>query len=65
MAIQDYAQIARRKKMSSWILIIMLSSGAIDHIEFDTKEQCSKASIEVMANTSPYPVTVCVESKHD
>lgn len=51
--------------MSSWILIIMLSSGAIDHIEFDTKEQCSKASIEVMANTSPYPVTVCVESKHD
>lgn len=55
--------------MSSWILIIMLNSGAIDHIEFDTKEQCSKASIEVMAKTSPsqklYPVTVCVESKHD
>lgn len=55
--------------MSSWILIIMLSSGAIDHIDFDTKEQCSKAAIEVMAKTSPthklYPVTLCVESKHD
>lgn len=55
--------------MSSWILVIMLSGGAIDHIDFDTKEQCEKAAIAVMSKTSPthklYPVTVCVESVHD
>lgn len=55
--------------MTSWILIIMLSGNAIDHVYFDTKEQCSKAAVQVIATTSParnlYPVTVCVEAKYD